>query len=169
MGAAQRHRGARDAGDRFADEVLGPVERRQRRRGGPLGVAEPGRVMRQQPGGVQVDAHLGHLASDVGMIGERLGEARRRSTLDGLDDGPIRRDGDAEIDGRVGGPEPPGPLAAKRQDVLRPEQERVVGYPALLEHHGIAAGGAHPERVPHLLDPPSGRLGRHQEQHGGGR
>ena len=63
-----------------------------------------------------------------------------------------RGDGDPEIDGRVGAPEPVRSMTAERDDVVRPHHERIVGHPAVIECHGIAAGGAHAHRVPGFLD-----------------
>ena len=169
MGAAEGHGRARDPGHRFADEVLGAIERRQGRGRRSLGIAEPRRVIRQEPGGFQIDAHLRHVPAHVRMIGQGLGEAGRRSPPNGLDEGLVRRDGDAEIDRGVGGPRPVGAVTAKRDDIVRPHHEGVVRHPALVQHHGVAPGRPHPQRVPHLFDASPRGLSRHQQDHRRGR
>jgi hypothetical protein len=63
--------------DRLANRVFRSVERGDRFLGQPFGVAEPGRMVGDEPRRFEIGAHLGDVAPHIGVIGERLGIAFR--------------------------------------------------------------------------------------------
>jgi hypothetical protein len=118
VGTAERECRAGDAADRLANHVFRPAEGGDRFRSSPLRVAEPRRAVGDQPRRFEIGAHVGDMAPNVGMMGERLSVTFR---LAGVHDSAqlIERGlRDAEIDRGIRAPEPVQIAMPERADVV---------------------------------------------------
>ena len=71
----------------------------------PLRVAEPGRVVGDQPCRLEIGAHLGDMPAHVRVIGERLGITFRLAGVDDPAQFVKRRLRNAKIDRGIGAPQ----------------------------------------------------------------
>jgi hypothetical protein len=81
MRAAERQRHASNPAYDLADHVFGAVKGGGGFRCRPLRVAEPSRVVGDQPRRLEIGAHLGDMPTHVGVIGERLGITLRLAAV----------------------------------------------------------------------------------------
>ena len=81
----------------------------------------------------RVGAQFRDVPAHVGMIGKRLRITVRLPRMHDPAQLVVRRDGNAEIDRRVGTPEPVQEIAAEAPGVIGPEQHRAVRHAAILQ------------------------------------